>query len=214
MTPIRLSPSSLREAAGTNTSFASRWGARRPFSPVLSAAVLGHPSISRASSHLLRQRNADREARNPPQTGSRPGWRATRTAGGRAGRRRRGTRFAWPAGLRDWLFVGGEKQRPRGIYRRIAGLADGLGGGMVCASQMAFGAGGSRTLITSGPAISRSHSGSEGDQAAVEAFALTPLRSATVFSLVLAAFSSLRLVVKKRTISSWPSSSAHAISVP
>ena len=39
-------------------------------------------------------------------------------------------------------------------------------------------------------------------QAAVEAFALTPLRSATVLSLVFAAFSSLRLVVRKRTISS------------
>ncbi len=51
-------------------------------------------------------------------------------------------------------------------------------------------------------------------QAAVDAFALTPLRSATVFNLVFAAFSSLRLVVRKRTISSWPSSSAHAISVP
>jgi hypothetical protein len=36
----------------------------------------------------------------------------------------------------------------------------------------------------------------------------------TVFSLVLAAFSSLRLVVRKRTISSWPNSSAQAISVP
>jgi len=35
----------------------------------------------------------------------------------------------------------------------------------------------------------------------------TPLRSATVLSLVLAAFSSLRFVVRKRTTSSWPSSS-------
>ena len=51
-------------------------------------------------------------------------------------------------------------------------------------------------------------------QAAVEAFELTPLRSATVLSLVFAAFSSFRLVVRKRTISSWPSSSAQAISVP
>ena len=47
-------------------------------------------------------------------------------------------------------------------------------------------------------------------QAAVDAFELTPLRNATVLSLVFAAFSSLRLVVRKRTISSWPSSSAHA----
>jgi hypothetical protein len=67
----------------------------------------------------------------------------------------------------------------------------------------------------SGPADSRGPLRSKrGRQAAVEAFALTPLRSATVFSLVFAAFSSLRLVVRKRTISSWPSSSAHAISVP
>ena len=46
------------------------------------------------------------------------------------------------------------------------------------------------------------------------ALRLTPLRNATVLSLVLAAFSSFRLVLRKRTISSWPSSSAHAISVP
>jgi len=52
------------------------------------------------------------------------------------------------------------------------------------------------------------------DQAAFDALALTPLRNATVFSLVLAAFSSFKLVVRKRTVSSWPSSSAQAISVP
>lgn len=51
-------------------------------------------------------------------------------------------------------------------------------------------------------------------QAASEALAVTPLRSAIVLSLVFAAFSSFRLVVRKRTISSWPSSSAQAISVP
>ena len=54
----------------------------------------------------------------------------------------------------------------------------------------------------------------EAYNAAVEAFALTPLRNATVLSLVFAAFSSFRLVVRKRTISSWPSSSAQAINVP
>ena len=37
------------------------------------------------------------------------------------------------------------------------------------------------------------------------AFLFTPLRSATVLSLVLAAFSSLRFVVRKRPTSSWPS---------
>jgi hypothetical protein len=46
------------------------------------------------------------------------------------------------------------------------------------------------------------------------AFWFTPFRSATVFSFVLAAFSSLRVVVRKRTTSSCPSSSAQAISVP
>src|SRR5882757_9352471 len=46
------------------------------------------------------------------------------------------------------------------------------------------------------------------------ALRLTPLRSATVLSFVLAAFSSFRLVLRTRTMSSWPSSSAHAISVP
>jgi hypothetical protein len=49
---------------------------------------------------------------------------------------------------------------------------------------------------------------------AAEAFLFTPLRVATVLSLVFAAFSSLRFVVRRRTTSSWPSSSAHAISVP
>ena len=49
---------------------------------------------------------------------------------------------------------------------------------------------------------------------AAEAFLFTPLRSATLLSLVFAAFSSLRFVVSNRTTSSWPSSSAQAISVP
>jgi hypothetical protein len=49
---------------------------------------------------------------------------------------------------------------------------------------------------------------------AAEAFLFTPLRSATPFSFVFAAFSSLRFVVNNRTTSSWPSSSAQAISVP
>src|SRR3954466_7668877 len=46
------------------------------------------------------------------------------------------------------------------------------------------------------------------------ALLLTPLRNATVLSLVLAAFSSFKLVVRKRTMSSCPSSSAQAIKVP
>ena len=46
------------------------------------------------------------------------------------------------------------------------------------------------------------------------ALRLTPFRKATVDSFLSAAFSSLRLVVNSRTISSRPSSSAHAIKVP
>jgi hypothetical protein len=46
------------------------------------------------------------------------------------------------------------------------------------------------------------------------AFRLTPLRSATELNLVFAAFSSFKLVVRKRTMSSCPSSSAQAIKVP
>src|SRR5262249_42976508 len=46
------------------------------------------------------------------------------------------------------------------------------------------------------------------------AFLFTPLRIASVLSLVFVAVSSLRLVVRERTTSSWPSCSAHAISVP
>jgi hypothetical protein len=42
----------------------------------------------------------------------------------------------------------------------------------------------------------------------------TPLRNATVDNFLSAAFSSLKLVVSSRTTSSWPSSSAQAISVP
>ena len=46
------------------------------------------------------------------------------------------------------------------------------------------------------------------------ALRFTPLRSATVESFLSAAFSSLRLVVRRRTTLSLPSSSAQAISVP
>ena len=46
------------------------------------------------------------------------------------------------------------------------------------------------------------------------ALRITPFRSATVDSFLSAAFSSLRLVVKRRTRSSRPSSSAQAIRVP
>src|SRR5579883_686287 len=46
------------------------------------------------------------------------------------------------------------------------------------------------------------------------ALRLTPLRSAIVDSFLSAAFSSLRLVVSRRTMSSRPSSSAQAIRVP
>src|ERR1700736_5745378 len=51
-------------------------------------------------------------------------------------------------------------------------------------------------------------------QAAVDALLLTPLRSATVLSLVLAAFSSFRLVVRRRTTSPCPSCCAQAIREP
>src|ERR1700730_1239887 len=46
------------------------------------------------------------------------------------------------------------------------------------------------------------------------ALRLTPFRSATVESFLSAAFFSLRFVVRSRTTSSCPSSSAHAIKVP
>jgi hypothetical protein len=46
------------------------------------------------------------------------------------------------------------------------------------------------------------------------AFRFTPFRKATDDNFLSAAFSSLRLVVRKRTTSSCPSSSAHAINVP
>lgn len=55
------------------------------------------------------------------------------------------------------------------------------------------------------PLISANFSGAggfPGSYAAVEAFLLTPLRSAIVLSFVFAAFSSFRFVVRKRTISS------------
>src|SRR5258705_4592041 len=50
--------------------------------------------------------------------------------------------------------------------------------------------------------------------AAFDALVLTPFRRATVLSLVLAAFFSFRLVVRKRTTSSCPRSSAQAIRFP
>jgi hypothetical protein len=46
------------------------------------------------------------------------------------------------------------------------------------------------------------------------ALRLTPLRSATVESFLSAAFSSLRLVLSSRMMSSWPRLSAQAINVP
>ncbi len=46
------------------------------------------------------------------------------------------------------------------------------------------------------------------------AFRFTPFRNATADNLRSAAFSSLRLVLRSRTISSWPTDSAQAISVP
>jgi len=52
-----------------------------------------------------------------------------------------------------------------------------------------------------------------GNQAA-DALVFSPLRRATLFSLVLAAFSSLRFVVSNFTISSLPLASTHAIRVP
>ena len=51
-----------------------------------------------------------------------------------------------------------------------------------------------RPRCTAGPRLQKTI------YAALDALALTPLRKATVFSLVLAAFSSLRFVVRKRTI--------------
>src|SRR5690348_6500632 len=50
--------------------------------------------------------------------------------------------------------------------------------------------------------------------AQLAALRLTPLRNAIVESFLSAAFSSLRLVVRRRTMSSWPVASAQAISVP
>ena len=52
------------------------------------------------------------------------------------------------------------------------------------------------------------------DAPQLAAFRLTPLRSATFDSFLSAAFSSLRLVMSRRTTPSRPSSSAQAIKVP
>ena len=46
------------------------------------------------------------------------------------------------------------------------------------------------------------------------AFQFTPLRTATVESFLSAAFSSLRFVLRRRVMSSWPRASAQAIKVP
>jgi hypothetical protein len=82
---------------------------------------------------------------------------------------------------------------PRRLHRRFARLVGGLGGGLVPVGPEEAKPGRSQRPAP-GAAKER--------EAADDAFALTPLRSATVFSLALAAFSSLRLVVRKRTISS------------
>lgn len=46
------------------------------------------------------------------------------------------------------------------------------------------------------------------------ALRFTPLRRATADIFLSAAFSSLRLVLRRRTMSLWPTASAHAIRVP
>jgi hypothetical protein len=85
------------------------------------------------------------------------------------------------------------------VHLRVARLAAIL----VSATRDEFGQG-RRTRIRSGsaPFAKPLEVFVRQDQAAVEALALTPLRNARLLSLVFAAFSSFRLVVRNRTISS------------
>jgi hypothetical protein len=142
MTPIRFSPSSLKEGrwyeylirfalGGAATVFAgiisSRYGA------YIGGLFLALPAIFCASATLIEQH----EIRRKREAGLDGGRRGQ--MGGRARRRRRIARRAWHGGLCGCLLDGGAKQHRDRLHRRVACLADGLGNGLVPAVPDAVG---------------------------------------------------------------------------
>lgn len=139
MTPIRLSPSSLKEGrwyeylirfalGGGATVFtgliSSRYGAS------VSGLFLALPAIFCASAKLI-EKHEIRSKREAGLDGVRRGREAA--ALDAAGAALGGARHA---GFCD-LFADGRKQRPRRLHRRVACLADGIGGGLVRAAPHA-----------------------------------------------------------------------------
>ena len=162
MTLIRFSPSSLREGrwyeylirfalGGAVTVFTGLISSR--YGPSVGGLFLALPAIFCASATLIEKH----EIRRKREAGT---MRRTPRAGGCRARRRR--RRAWRprhAGLCDGLLVHGEKQHPDRLYRRIACLAGGLGGGLVRAPKDAISTKGAGGRKKGGSAVSRSRYG-------------------------------------------------------
>lgn len=125
--PMKVSPSSLRE--GWWYEYLVRFGlggAATAFTGLISKSLrsVDRRSLSRAPGDLLRQRDLNREARTPSQTG---GWsrrEAARAGGRRARCRRCRTGRSRYARLRRSVLVPRRAERRRRIHRRFAGLAD------------------------------------------------------------------------------------------
>ena len=162
MTLIRFSPSSLREGrwyeylirfalGGAATVFtgliSSRYGAS------VGGLFLALPAIFCASATLI-EKHEIRRKREAGFAGERRGQEAAAldAAGAALG-------ALGMLALCDCLFVDGGKQHPDRLYRRVACLAGGLGGGLVRAPQDAISTKGADGGKNGGSAISRSRYG-------------------------------------------------------
>ena len=138
MTPIRFSPSSLREGrwyeylirfalGGAVTVFTGLISSR--YGPSVGGLFLALPAIFCASATLI-EKHEIRRKREAGFVGERRGQGAAAldAAGAALG-------ALGMLGFCDCLFVNREKQRPGRLHRRIACLAGGLGGGLVRAPQ-------------------------------------------------------------------------------
>jgi hypothetical protein len=141
MTPIRFSPSSLKEGrwyeylirfglGGAATVFTGLVGSR--YGASVGGLFLALPAIFCASATLIEKHEIRRKEKAGPRR-----W-TTRADGGRARRRRRLPRRDWHGGLCGCLLDGGAKQHRNRLHRRVACLADGVGGGLVPAAPDAM----------------------------------------------------------------------------
>lgn len=136
-TPIRISPSSLREGrwyeyvirfalGGAATVFtgiiSSRYGAS------VGGLFLALPAIFCASATLIEKHEIRRARSGSQRRTARTGSRSTR-------RRRHGPRRPWNARLRRSVLVVGRAQRRRRLRCSLAGLDSRLGGGLVRSAE-------------------------------------------------------------------------------